>query len=196
MSLADHILRQHVLMRRALAVLLLLLSMALARIAVIAPVHALVLSQAKWRTQARHQLSDDKGRASAEGTLREQLRTLPRASVWSRFYPSDGARNPDTALRSDLVNITTTASVTVQSLALLPTDEKGALRRHGMRIVASMTIDQLEHLVADLRRQSRYLRVGQLTISAPIVQPPHTNPLLLVQMVVYGYSIARHGSNG
>lgn len=195
MRLTDHILRQHAITRRALAVLLVFLTLVVARIAVIAPARALVLSQARWRTQARHRLAGDKGRASAEGTVREQLHALPGAPVWKRFYPSRGA-SPDTALRGDLMRLTTSAGVTGQSFATLPTDEEGALRRHGIQIGASMTIDQLERLATELHSQSRYLRVERLTISAPIVQTPHTNPALVVRMVVYGYSIAHQGGSG
>lgn len=195
MSLSDRILRQHAIMRRALAVLLVFLMLLVVWIAVIVPARALALSQTRWRIQARHHLAGDKGRASAESALREQLRALPGAPVWSRFYPSRGA-SADTALRTDLMRLTASAGVTVQSLATLPTEEDGALRRHGMRIDASMTIGQLEHLATELHTHARYLRVERLTISAPIVQAPHTNPTLVVRMVVYGYSVMHQGSSG
>lgn len=196
MRLVDRVLRQHIITRRALAVLLVIMALVLMRFALIAPAHALMLSQGRWRTQAGQDLADAKGQASAEQTVRKQLSALPGAPVWNRFYPSGGADNPDAALRADVTGVMASAGTTVQSLAPLPTQEEGAISRHGLRLSASMTVDQLQRVVTDLRGQARYLRVERLTISAPIAQTPHTNPPVLVKMVVYGYSNTHRGGPG
>jgi hypothetical protein len=156
---------------------------------ILVPINELAGSQATWRSDTRGRLARERGELDARPALTGQARALPKAAVWQRFY-GDG-EGADGRLRQDVATLVGGSGGTLESLSPLPARREGALVRHGVRLSASMNIEQLRALLAALRAHPRYLRIEHLSITSPTMQPPDTNPSLAVKAEVYGFSPAK-----
>ncbi len=188
MSLAGRIVQQTPAARRTLAALLLLAAATLAWQAVILPIREVLTSQHRWRIQALSALAIARGRAAEVPTLQRRLKALPDAPIWQRFYPDGDSANVGTAIREDITRYAAVAGVTVRSIAPSPATEPLGLKRLGVRISATMTIQQLTSFLTQLRESPRYLRVDALKVVAPQIQSPNGNERLLVQLQIFGYA--------
>jgi len=193
MTAVEYILTQRPAVRRAFAVLLLATTVQLLWFGLIMPAHLLVLSQSTWREETQSDLARARGTAGIESQVRERLNALQAAAVWQRFYDNQHSSAIDGALSQDITRLANTAGINIHSLTTLPATTEGLLRRHGVRLAASMSIDQLKLFIAALRTHTRYIRVERLSVSAPQVQPPDRNPPLEIKADLFGYNRAAAG---
>jgi len=188
MTLADRIMQRSAVVRRSLAILLLLAAAILGWQSLILPVRALLTSQQRWRVQVRSALAIARGRAAEVPALQGSLKALPEAPIWRRFYPDGDSANAATILREDITHCAAVAGVTVRSIAPLPATEQRGLRRLGVKISAAMTIGQLTDFLTKLRESPRYLRVDAMSVVAPQIQMNSGNHRLLVRLQIWGYA--------
>lgn len=185
--LAERIVAQPASARRALA-LVLVAAIAAASIAVVHTICDIVSSQDIWRSTARNALARDRGVAANGSQIRGSLESLGSAPVWNRLYAPGADADGAQLVQRDLMSLGTSAGAVIQSAVALPAVEGAELRSHGVRLVASMSIDQLRNFIAGIRAHTRYLRVQELSISAPQTQALDVNPPLTVTVTVLGYS--------
>jgi hypothetical protein len=195
MTLADRIVAQPAPTRRALA-LLLAATMAAASIAAVHAIFSIVSSQESWRSTARKALAQDRGIAANDSQVRGALDSLSSAPTLKRFYAPSADTDGAQLVQRDVVSLGTLVGAGIQSTAALPTVEDVQLRVHGVRLVASMSIDQLKDFIARIRAHANYLRVQELNISAPQVQTPDVNPPLTVTVTILGYSRPQPRASG
>ena len=195
MRAVEYVIAQRATARRAFAVVLLAIGVDLAWFGLVVPARTLALSQDAWREAARSDLARSRGAAAIESEVRERLRGLATAPIWQRLYDNKQANDADVALGQDVTRLANAAGLTLHSLTSVPAANEGLLRKHGVRLAASLSIDQLRQLIAALRAHPRYIRVERLSVAAPQVQPPDRNPVLEIKVDLCGYSRAAVGDN-
>jgi len=188
MTAVEYILTQRPAVRRAFAVLLLATTVELVWFGLVVPTHSLVLSQNTWREEAQSDLARARGMAAIESQVRGRLSALQTAAIWQRLYDNQHSSAIDGALSQDVTRLANTAGLSIHSLTALPATTEGLLRRHGVRLAASMSIDQLKLFIVALRTYPRYIRVERLSVSVPQVQPPDRNPPLEIKADLFGYN--------
>lgn len=147
----------------------------------------LVHSQSQWRSRARAELAEARGRGMLIRSLREQLTALPQAPVLTLLYYAKKAEL-SAAVSLDVAQIAAATGVTLQTTTPLPDVHEGELISSGVRVTAAMTADQLRHFAERLRSHQRLLRVQRLTITSPQVQAADQNAAVTVWLDVWGYS--------
>jgi hypothetical protein len=188
MTLAERIDGQPMIVRRVFALLSVLLAVALILYGVIDPIRYVVRSQESWRTAVRAQLARDRGIASIGPKVREELLSLSTAPIWNRFYAAEGKADATQFIQRDVLSLCTAVRATIQSATPLPAVDAIGLRSGGVRIVASMSVDQMKEFFEKVRAHPQYLRVQRLSVSAPQSQSQNMNPVLSVTMDIAGYS--------
>ena len=195
MRVAAAFLAQPTALRRTSAIAVLIAAVLAAWVCIARPLASLALSQREWRTQTRAALAHARGEAALEPRLREELRTLPSASVWERFYEDRSPSSAESELRQDLTALVRASGGTLDSVEMLAASTSGALRSHGVQVSASMSIEQLRSFLAGVRSHRRYLRIEHLSVKSPLFQLADTNPVLTVKVDVFGFSAVRAGEH-
>jgi Tfp pilus assembly protein PilO len=175
--------------RRVLALMMLPILALLAWIAAVQPLLTIYESQQAWRAEARQLLAFSKRSVAALAQLQQQIAALRGSPLWSSLYRAEPGSGVAAALQSDVGALLAAAQANVQALAPVRSVEVGALRQIGIQVVASMRIDQLQQFMTAAAAHQRYLRIGQLTVTAPQIQSATENPLLSVEMEVHGFEI-------
>jgi hypothetical protein len=152
----------------------------------IVPVTALYDGQQGWREDAKSKLARAKGTASQSAELDRQLELLPSAGIWSKFYIVDSAGAAASAIQMDVGALLNAVHAAVQSMTPLRSAEAVQSTTVGLRVSASMTIDQLKSFLQSLSSHPRYLRVDRLRVNAPLSQTPNTNTVLTVTLEIVG----------
>jgi hypothetical protein len=189
MTLTERLMDYPPLLRRTLAVLLVPAAALVAWMLIAEPVAWIAGSQDQWRASVQAALADDRGHAKALPDFKARLKALPTAPVWQKFYDvstSDGS----SLVQQDVTSLCSSIGVTTQSLVALRAQDEQSLIKHGVRLTATLTVDQLRSLAASLRNHQKYLRTERLIVEAPQVQSADQNPALNVTLDVFGYSRA------
>jgi hypothetical protein len=150
-------------------------------------------SQVEWRRTAAHTLARQRGLAAIEAAVQAQLGALPALNSWQRLYHLGTDSSAVIALQSDVSNALAASHARPQSFAPIAPAQAGPLRKVGLRVAASMTIDQLREFLRQTDELTHFVRIEHLTIVAPPLQtPPGTakeNPLLSVTLDVFGFAV-------
>jgi len=147
-------------------------------------------AQQDWRSHASRMLAQTKSAAQVQVHLDQQLLVVNTSALWPKLYGSSTSGGSAALLQSDVSNLLGSAQVSVQSLAPIPSTPMAEFTQIGVRLTASMRIDQLKSFLAAATIHTHYLRVGQLTVVSPQMQTAADNPPLAVTMDVYGYELA------
>jgi len=186
MTASEYLSSQPIVTRRLFALLLLLVIVVGAWQGFVVPAGQLIRSQDSWRTAATEKLGYSRGVVASEAQARNQLQAVRTTSAWRGFLTnSDLASNE---LKNELTQALTGAGATGVRIASLPAQNEGGLRKFGARIVATADADQLKQFLAALRARPRYLRVEQITVTAPLVQSPDGNPAVQLKADIFGYT--------
>jgi Tfp pilus assembly protein PilO len=188
MTLAEKIASRPLRLRRLLALLATLALVAMIWNLLLLPIAWVAASQERWRLEVSTHLARDKGHAALEADIRAQLAALPAASAWNHFYKIAPGEDAQARLQRDVTSLCAAAGAVVQAVVPLPAADEHGLVRTGIRITTTVTADQLKALVGLIRDHPQYLRVEQLSVSAPQIQTAQQNPSLLVTLEVFGYS--------
>jgi hypothetical protein len=188
MKVTEAFLMQPVAVRRICSIAALLVAALGVWLGIVAPLRTLALSQGHWRSGARTALARARAEAALGPAVQALVQTLPSAAVWQRLYQGQNDAAADSGLRQDLSSLLTNSGAKTDSLTMLPQLRQGPLTRHGVRISASLSIDQLRAFLTALRSHARYLRIEHLNVTAPLNQPPDTNPSLTIKADIYGFS--------
>lgn len=152
-------------------------------------------SQVEWRDDAVATLAAAQRAPEIQAALHQQVERMRASPLWSKFYRMPNTAAASTALHSDLSALLTSAGASVQSLTPLPSEDEPAFTRIGVRVTASLRLDDLRNLLTAMSAHVRYLRVERLVVTAPQVQVDSENPPLAVTLDVFGYQSARtHGA--
>jgi hypothetical protein len=187
MSLASRMIAQPVAVRRACAVVTLVVTLLVASGLVYA-IGWIATSQARWRAETGERLVQLRSRAATIPSLRDSLATVDDAPVWNRFYRVAVGADGGGLVHRDVAALCSEVGATVLSAKPLPSRDELGIAKHGVRISASMTADQLRDIVVRLRERVPYLRVEELIVTAPQNQAPDANPILTVTMELFGYA--------
>lgn len=177
-------------MRRQVALLALPLMLLIVWLTVLLPVRQAWQAQQRWRYETKLLLSEAGRAPSLRGALEQQLAAVRSSQLRAKFYPSGGAMSPAALLQGDIDHLMTAAQASSRTLAPIPVSEDVLLLRYGVRVSASLRIDQLQNLLNRLAHHQRLLRVEQVTVVAPQMQQPTDNPPLAISMEIYGYAMA------
>jgi hypothetical protein len=145
--------------------------------------------QNEWRATAAHALARQRGLAAIEAAVRARLDALPKLQIWQRLYRANAQGAAVMTLQSDVNSALAASNARPQTFAPIAITETGPLRKVGLRIVASMTIDQLRAFLMQTERLAHFVRIEQLVVSAPPNQTPQTNPPLVVTMDIFGFAV-------
>jgi len=178
--------------RRLTAVALLIALVAVTDGFIIPTVSTAIGSQDVWRLRARRELARDRGKAQIGSALQQSAEHYPEAPIWQVFYAASEPAKLAGKVEQDVRSIAAAANVFVKVQSAPRTDSDGMAGSHGVRVNASMTIQELRAFATALRSQTHYLRVVRLVVRAPIIQAPDQNPKLDVTLDVYGFEQGRH----
>jgi hypothetical protein len=166
---------------------------------VVWPVYALYTNQLEWRATASKTIAEARGAEPAIASVVQQLDALPASAMWAKLYTVDKVGTGAALLQADVASLVSGARGAVQSLTPLAavssnnadTKNSGDMARIGVRVVASMTIDQLKDFMSAMAAHTRYLRIEHLSVFAPSAQSPAQNPMMTVTMEVVGMEWVR-----
>jgi Tfp pilus assembly protein PilO len=159
---------------------------------IIEPVIQLYESHQEWLATAQASVARDRGLLLAEQDLRKQLTGIEHSPLLARLYPTDAPGALATSLQADLGGLLARAGVTAQTIAPLPSTADELIERAGVRVVLTLTIDQLRTFMGLLESHPRLIRVDELVITAPQSQLRDHNPTLNVALVLLAFRL-RHG---
>jgi hypothetical protein len=148
----------------------------------------LARSQSSWHATARRALSE--GRA-AQGAIREvsvALKSLPDEPIWTRFYSVGSAAGNQEALLADVSQALGQSGIVGSKVTAEPTFEANGLISWRCRVAFQANAEQLHAVSTRLRSLPRYVRLSELTISAPQLQGSADNPTFEVGMMAEGFS--------
>jgi hypothetical protein len=175
--------------RRIIALVLVPSSIAIVIYAVVLAAAALYDSQQDWRRHARSLFSRAGAATQMQARIDQDAAALKDSPLWSRFYISPTSGIGAVQLQSDVGSLLSRTQASTQSLAPIPSLPMNGFTRIGVRLSASMRIDQLKTFLATAAAHPRYLRVEQLSVIAPQGQVPAENSPLAVTMEVYGFEL-------
>ena len=190
MTLTERLIDCPTLLRRALAVLLVPAAALLGWMLVAEPLICIAGSQDQWRGSVQDTLADDRGHEKVLADLKSRLEALPAAPVWEKFYEVAAGGDGSSLVQQDVTSLCSAMGVTTQSVVALRAQTEQGLMKHGVRLTATLTVDQLRSFAATLRNHQKYLRTERLTVDAPQVQSADQNPALTITLDVFGYSRA------
>jgi Type II secretion system (T2SS), protein M subtype b len=176
-------------LRRVLAATLLLGVVFSAWLLVIPPLQAGYESQQRWRSSARQLLAYSKGSVLALDQLQAEVSAMRASTLWSKLYRVDQSGAAAGLLQAEVATLLTQAKAGAQSFTPLRSVSLGGLTQVGVHVTAALRIDQFQQFVTAVRAHSKYLRIEQLTISAPPSQTPTENPILAVDMDIRGFEL-------
>jgi hypothetical protein len=189
MNASEFLSTQPVFTRRLFALLLLIVVVAVVCQAIVLPVGQLILSQDAWRSGAVRQLGYDRGIVATGPRAREQLQQLQSAPSWRSLF-QDNPVGPNDQLKTEVAQALSATGAATLHLTSLPAENAGGLRKYGLRVVATLDAGQLKNFLVALRTRAHYLRVERLSLTAPIVQSPNSNPPLQLKVDIFGYAKA------
>jgi hypothetical protein len=105
---------------------------------------------------------------------------------WSRLYEAQAAGTAQAMVQGDIQTIAQSVGVTLESLQPLPEQMNGPVSNVGLRVAFSAPIDALMGFANRLRTAPHHLMIGDFTIVAPQLQNGDANPVLSIQLDVYG----------
>ena len=188
MSYTDHILAQPRATRRALALLLVPVVVAVAWNALVVPAQWIAKSQDEWRDETRRTLARARGHAASLGSLQKQVDALPASPVWQRLYVMNGTDGGSTSVQQDVAALCGAAGLENPVITALPAEKAGPLMQLTMRIAMTGSADRLKVFLVKLREQPRYLRVDRINITSPQAQSGDQNPVLTINMDIAGFA--------
>jgi hypothetical protein len=183
---------QRLALRRLAALIALPAALLIAWSIAIWPLWYMYESQQTWRVSIARTLAHQRALLQIEPTVRAHLAELPNAVAWQRLYSAKLDSAGVIALQTDLGHALAAAHVRPQSFAPIATTRTGTLRKIGLRVVASMTIDELRELFRQTALLSHLVRLENLLITAPAVQSRQENPRLVVTMDAFGFAREEH----
>jgi hypothetical protein len=181
-------------MRRVVALLVVPLLLVLACLAALRPMHQAWQAQQLWREETKQLLSDAAVAPALRDALQRQIEVVRASQLRSKLYPSSGAMGAAALLQGDIDSVMNAVQASSRTLAPIPVSEESSLLRYGVRVTASLRVNQLQDVFNRLAQHQRLLRVEQLSVVAPQVQQADENPPLAVSMDIYGYVLAAEAS--
>jgi len=176
--------------RRLLAVVVVPLLLVALCMAISTLLQQVAAAQRQWRTEAKQLLSEAASAPAMQSAIEQQLDAVRSSPLRSKFYPVGGAMTAESSLQADVDALVSSVQATSRIIAPLPASETPPLLRYGVRLNASLRINQLQNLLNGLARHSRLLRVEHLIVVAPQMQVVDENPPLAVTLDIYGYGLA------
>lgn len=173
-------------LRRIIAVLVLVTVVGVLAATVLGPIGVLIRSDHRWQYTMRAALSDARGMLAARDAVEQALATVETSDLGRQFLASAG-RDGGEALRSDLAAAGRAAEVSYERLEPIDPGMEAGLTRFAIRVSARTSIDRLRYWIEALRAQTHALRIVSLKVSAPQQQGANANPPLQVVADVVGY---------
>ncbi len=158
------------------------------------PAMAAYRAQVSWRQETASTLAQAHGSKDDVDMQTQQLASLPAAPLWNKFYKVSKAGTGGPMLQTDVSSMLNLLQISVQSLTPLRTAEVNGLNSIGLRVTASMSVDQLKKLFVKIGDNARYLYVDRLRINAPPSQLPDQNATLTVVIEIYGVEYVLNAS--
>lgn len=147
-------------------------------------------SQQLWRMETKRLLSQAAGSSLQRAAIERQLEAVRSSQLRTKFYAAGGAMSSSALLQGDVDVLMNSVQASSRTLVPIPVSENASVVRYGVRLSASLRMNQLRDLLNGLAQHQRLLRVEQLTVIAPQAQNATENPPLAVSMDIYGYSLA------
>jgi len=188
MSIADRLSRQSPRAQRILALVALPTALLSIVAGVIWPIWHTYQVQIQWRIAVTRSLAHQRGLAAIESAVRSQLDALPNLRSWQKFYRANAESSAVIALQSDVSGALAASHARPQSFSPIGT-QTGPLRKVGLRVAASMTIDQLREFLLQADALAHFVRIERLLVNTPPQQSPQENPMLTVTMDVFGFVV-------
>lgn len=190
MILADRMIAMPSPARKAIALALVPLAVAVVWVCLVMPAHWITTSQSEWRMDASRELARARGRAQSLESLRQEAANFPQAHIWQRSYGLSGEGGAN-AVQRDVAALAASTSLTTQSIAPLPAEEEGPLTGFVVRASLRGTAGQMKAFLLQLKQHPRYLRARRIVVSAPQTQRSDENPDLEIALDIVGYAAAR-----
>jgi len=175
-----------VVLRRTLAVALLVFAVTMVWQLVVAPLSGLWTFQDDWRTRVRITLARDRGWVESEPAWRSQEALVRQSPVWQRFISASAGVAPGASVQRRVTELL--EGIAVPEVEVQATQIQDGLAAYPVRMRASLSIDQLKNLLLACHGPGMYLRVAHLTVSAPQSQLPQDNTRVQATLDLVGYS--------
>jgi hypothetical protein len=189
MSVTDRLDALPLVTRRAIALIMLAVLVALAWLVVAWPVRTLLTSQVEWRQNAAQRIAHDRGMLAAGTQIRDAAAAVEASGLRAWLYEAGGALAPADTLQNDLRGALLASGVEPTNFKVLPSATSAGLRAQRVEFSTILTIDQLQAFFVALGNQPHYVRIERLRLDAPDVQRNDENPRLTVLMEARGFSV-------
>lgn len=189
MSLIDHVSRLPPRAQRVLALLVVPAAFFAIWVSMLWPSLYALQAQVDWRATITHTLARQRGLAGIESAVRAQLDALPNLKSWQRLYRAGAEGSAVIALQSDVNGALSASHARPQSFAPIAVTQIGPLHKVGLRVTASMTIEQLREFLHQVEGLGHFVRIEHLVVVAPPLQTSQENPLLTVTLDVFGFAV-------
>ena len=176
-------------MRRLMALFVVPLLIVMAGVLVLLPIQHAWQAQQDWRQETKQLLSKAAAAPAQQAALERQIEAVRASQLRTKFYPAGGSMGAAALLQGDIDVLMNSVQANSRTLAPIPVSEDSAMLRYGVRVAASLRINQLQDLFNRLAQHARLLRVEQLSVVAPQMQLATENPPLAVSMDIYGYAL-------
>jgi type II secretion system (T2SS) protein M len=157
------------------------------------PLLWLFQAQQVWRGEMQNMLAADRGWIAQQSHLDRERADAKSAPMWRRFYAMTVANDLSGEVQRDAMGLLGSMGAGVEKVEALPVAVSHDLNRGGVRLSASLTIEQLTRLLRLLKSHEPYLRVERLQVKAPQVQETQSNAALSVTLEVFGYGASGSG---
>lgn len=189
MTLSDRCAALPIVARRLLALVVVPLLLLTLCVGSFVPARQVWQAQQDWRRETRDLLSAAAAAPELQMSLERQIESVRHTHLRSKFYPTDGVLGAAAVLQGDVDLLMSSLQVPSRTIAPITAVETESLVRHGVRLSASLRINQLQDLLNRISQHPRLMRVDSLTVVAPQTQSPEDNPPLAVSMEIFGYAL-------
>lgn len=190
MTLAERCAALPVVNRRLLAVVVVPMLLSLVCIGVVVPAQQAWQAQQRWRQETRQLLSSAAAAPALQTALEQRIEAVRSSHLHSKFYPMGGAMNAAAMLQADVDLLMSSLQLPSRTITPVASTETPSLLRHGVRLSASLRIDQLQELLNRIAQHPRLMQIEHLTVVAPQTQSAEENPPLAVTMDIFAYALA------
>lgn len=188
MKSVDYLRRLPPMTQKGVACAALVVVLTLLWFVIVGPTIDLVKAQVEWRSTVAHRIANERGWIQQADAVQSEARSIQNAVIWSKFYGTNQTEALPIRLSRDVNAIMTRSGANSTQTEVLPVEAVNGLQRAALRVSAQLSIDQLKNVLTALNSHSPYLRVDQLHVSAPQMQPKDSNARLSVSLDVLSYS--------
>ena len=177
--------------QRLLAILLLATVAGMVAFFLGSPLVQLFHSRGSTRQAQLLLLKQERSAIDQKSSVEAVAAAARNASQWKRLYKTQALDMMALELQGDLRTIVSETAEMTPAIEKVEPVTEDKLTRISARLTFSASIDRLASTLERFQQHPKLLRIEQLIIQAPDIQPPNTNPALSVQVQISGFMLTK-----